>query len=217
MAHEIRNPLGSIKGGMEIIAEGIEKESKKHEFIGIIMKEINRLDKIIAEFLKYARPKEPEMREENLNILIESVVKLVSKGAEQKGVSVNVNIDTNLPDTLMDGEQIKQALLNIVLNAIQATPSDGTIHIKSFVNEENTLISITDSGIGIPADDIEKLFDPFFTTKDEGTGLGLSISYQLLKAHGGDIEAKNIDAGGSKFTITLPISNKNHGGQTAAS
>ena len=181
------------------------------------MKEINRLDNIIAEFLKYARPKEPEMREENLNILIESVVKLVSKGAEQKGVSVNLNIDTNLPDTLMDGEQIKQALLNIVLNAIQATPSKGTIHIKSFVNEENTLISITDSGKGIPADDIEKLFDPFFTTKDEGTGLGLSISYQLLKAHAGDIEAKNIDGNGSKFTITLPISNKNHGGQTPAS
>jgi len=217
MAHEIRNPLGSIKGGMEIIAEGIEKENKKHEFIGIIMKEINRLDKIIAEFLKYARPKEPEMREENLNILIESVVKLVSKGAEQKGVSVNVNTDTNLPDTLMDGEQIKQALLNIVLNAIQATPSDGTIRIKSFVNEEYTLISITDSGKGIPPDDIEKLFDPFFTTKDEGTGLGLSISYQLLKAHGGDIEAENIDGNGSKFTITLPIRNKNHGGQISAS
>ena len=210
MAHEIRNTLGSIKGGMEIIAEGIDKESKKHEFIGIVMKEISRLDNIIAEFLKYARPKEPEMRKENLNILIESLVKLVSKAAEQKGVYINLNIAKSLPDTLMDGEQIKQALLNIVLNAIQATPSGQTVQIASFSSNGNTSVSVIDSGDGIPSKDIERLFDPFFTTKDEGTGLGLSISYQILKAHGGDIEARNIERKGSEFVITLPCNEKSN-------
>ncbi|MBE9505017.1 MAG: sensor histidine kinase [Proteobacteria bacterium] len=204
MAHEIRNPLGSIKGGIEIIEEDFDKSSQKFEFIQIIKKEISRLDKKITEFLHYARPIPPQKRNSNINDIIYSVVRLVEKRAEQQGVKVVAELDEAMPETMMDSEQIKQALLNIILNGIQAIPASGVVTVKSWFENLTVCVSVRDTGKGIPKGEREKLFDPFFTTKEEGTGLGLSITYQILKAHGGDIIASEPKEGGGEFIVYLP-------------
>lgn len=205
MAHEIRNPLSSIKGGIEIIEDDFDRHSKKYEFIQIIKKEISRLDKKIAEFLHYARPVPPQKRRENINEIITSVVSLVEKRAEQQGIEIVPVLDSTIPETMMDGEQIKQALLNIILNGIQAITSSGTVTIRSGLDKDRIHISVRDTGRGIQEEAREKIFDPFYTTKEEGTGLGLSITYQILQAHNGDIVASQPEDGGGEFIVYLPL------------
>lgn len=205
MAHEIRNPLGSIKGGIEIIEEGIDEHSKKYEFIQIIKKEINRLDRKISDFLKYAKPASPERRKNNINNLVTSVISLVEKRAEQENISIDTKLADKLPDILIDSDQIRQALLNIVLNAIQSIKGEGLITIYTGRGDNFLNISVSDNGSGIASENIDRLFDPFFTTKDDGTGLGLSITFQIIKAHGGEIEVKQNENRGSTFNIKLPL------------
>ncbi|MDH3975302.1 MAG: ATP-binding protein [Deltaproteobacteria bacterium] len=205
MAHEIRNPLGSIKGGIEIIEDGIDEHSKKYEFIQIIKKEINRLDRKISDFLKYAKPASPERRGSNINGLVSSVISLVEKRAEQEDILISTKLADKLPDILIDSEQIRQALLNIVLNAIQSIKEEGEIEVATGRENDLLYISVSDNGSGIAEENVARLFDPFFTTKDEGTGLGLSITFQIVRAHGGEIEVKQKESGGSAFIIKLPF------------
>ncbi len=209
MAHEIRNPLGSIKGGIEIIEGEIDRNSKKYEFVQIIKKEINRLDSIISEFLTYARPKIPHKSKHDMNDIIGSVVRLVEKEAKRQGVKIVVELAEELPEIMMDGEQIKQAILNVVLNGIQAIGNEGTLFLRSSLKGEYVHVSVKDTGRGIRDDELDKLFDPFFTTRDHGTGLVLSISYQIVKTHGGDIEVNRPPDGGAEFVITLPLQPSN--------
>lgn len=205
MAHEIRNPLGSIKGGIEIIEEGFDKGSPKHEFVDIIKKEISRLDRIISEFLTYARPRPPHKSMNSINEIIHSVVTLLGREADRQGVKVSLELSGEIPEVMVDGEQIKQAILNILLNAIQAIGVDGTVTVSTCMKDGILQVSVRDTGKGIDEDEAERLFDPFFTTKEEGTGLGLSISYQIVKAHGGDIEIALPEAGGSEFIMSIPL------------
>ena len=205
MAHEIRNPLGSIKGGIDIIEEEFDKSSKKYEFIGIIKKEIARLDRIISEFLTYARPRPPHKSLNSINNILKSVNMLIQEEAKRQKITINMDLAHDLPDIMMDGEQIKQALLNIILNAIQAIQSEGEIFIQSRSGEKKALVSIRDKGKGMSEEELNRIFDPFFTTKEEGTGLGLSITIQIIKAHGGDIEVRSPEEGGCEFTISLPL------------
>lgn len=204
MAHEIRNPLGSIKGGIEIIEEGFDKNSRKYEFVDIIKKEIARLDRIISEFLTYARPRPPHKSMNFINEIIHSVVTLLGREADRQGVKVNLELSEVIPELMMDGEQVKQAILNVLLNAIQAIGEEGAVTVNTCIKDGVLQVSVRDNGKGISEEEAEKLFDPFFTTKDEGTGLGLSISYQIIKAHGGDIDIARPEGGGSEFIMTIP-------------
>ena len=211
MAHEIRNPLGSIKGGIEIIEEGVDEDSKKYEFIQIIKKEIHRLDRKISDFLKYARPPFPERRVCAINKIVNSVIRLVEKRAEQEDIFIDAKLADGLPELLIDSEQIRQALLNIVLNAIQSIREGGRIEIETGLDEDFLCISVSDNGSGIPEENIARLFDPFFTTKDDGTGLGLSITFQLIKSHNGEVEVEQNKSGGSRFIIKLPLKEVDNG------
>jgi len=204
MAHEIRNPLGSIKGGIEILEEGFDKKSRKYEFVDIIKKEIARLDRIISEFLTYARPRPPHKSMNSINEIIDSVVALLGREADRQGVRVNLGLSDDIPEVMMDGEQVKQALLNVMLNAVQAMGNDGTVTVNTCMKDKLVQVSVRDTGKGINESDAERLFDPFFTTKEKGTGLGLSISYQIIKAHGGDIEVVRPEGGGSEFIMSIP-------------
>ncbi|MBE9535694.1 MAG: sensor histidine kinase [Proteobacteria bacterium] len=204
MAHEIRNPLGSIKGGIEIIEEGFDKNSRKYEFVDIIKKEIARLDRIISEFLTYARPRPPHKSMNSINEIINSVVALLGREADRQGVKVSLGLSADIPEIMMDGEQVKQAILNVLLNAMQAIEVDGAVTVNTCMKDAMLQVSVRDTGKGISEKEAEKLFDPFFTTKEKGTGLGLSISYQIIKAHSGDIEVVRPEGGGSEFIISIP-------------
>lgn len=204
MAHEIRNPLASIKGGIDILEEEIDRENPRYEFIAIIKKEISRLDSIISEFLTYAKPMPPHKSICKVNEIINSICLLLKKEAERQDVKIIIDLADDIPELLIDGEQIKQAILNIILNGIQAASEGREIIISSGLENEFIFISVSDSGKGIPENVMNRLFDPFFTTKDDGTGLGLSISMQILKSHGGDIEVKNLEGKGPEFKILIP-------------
>lgn len=209
LAHEIRNPLGSIKGAFDILENDFDKESPKYEFINIIRDEIERLNKLVFEFSHFAKPPEPELKEADINEIVDSVIRLTNNAAEQQRVKIISKLSEPLPGILIDAEQIKQVLLNIVINGIQAMPSGGTLDIKTASNNHHIDISIEDGGVGIETDKLSKIFNPFFTTKENGTGLGLSVSYQLIKKHGGDIAVSQNPDHGLTFTVSIPVEGGN--------
>jgi len=207
VAHEIRNPLGSIKGSIEILESEFPPDHPKREFVDIIKEETVRLNTIVAEFLKFARPAKPSMESVCVRDLIESTLTLLRKEAEGSHIGLEVQHDLSIPPVHLDPDQIRQVLVNIVLNGIQAMPEGGRLEVRSSYQSEDdsVLIEVSDTGNGQPTGDLDHLFDPFYTTKPHGTGLGLSISYQLVRNHRGSIAVRRNDEGGLTFAVTLPV------------
>jgi signal transduction histidine kinase len=205
MAHEIRNPLGSIKGAVEIIKDDYSPEEAKYEFIQILLKETDRLNSIVQEFLGFAKPKNPEFQSVDLNEAIESVLTLTAQEARKAGISIEKKLDPEIGKRSLDGGLLKQALLNLVLNAIQAMPGGGRLSVGSGLKEGAVEVQITDTGTGISEENRKKLFSPFFTTKKNGTGLGLAITYRIIQNHRGRIDVASARGKGTTFTITIPV------------
>ena len=207
VAHEVRNPLGSIKGSIEILEADFDKDHPKREFVDIIKEETARLNSIVSEFLRFARPPTPSADDVSLKEIIDSTALLLKPQAEEGGVTLSIRHDPSLPVMRLDRDQIRQVLLNVMLNGIQAMPGGGTLEVASFgAPEENSvMVEIADGGNGVPPADLDHIFDPFFTTKPHGTGLGLSISYQLVVNHGGRLSVQKNDRGGLTFRISLPV------------
>lgn len=203
IAHEIRNPLGSIQGAIEILESG--DQARRHEFAGIVKKEIERLNSLINDFLNFARPRPLEFQLNSVNDVVKSLVQLVRKRAESQGVGVAETYG-EIPSARIDSEQLKAALLNIVLNGIQAMPRGGTLHITTSVTESAIRITVADQGIGIPEEARERLFEPFFSTRKDGTGLGLAAAEQTIRNHGGALRLASTGPTGTIFDIDLPIS-----------
>lgn len=217
MTHEIRNPLGAIKGTAEILRDDFPANHPKSEFFDILFKEINRLNEVVENFLGLAKhPTLDRFEEIDMNDLLRETVKLMAPEAARTKVSLK---QYSRPGLLVRGypSQLKQVLVNLSLNAIQASPEGGEIMIKTKETEgkvyaaeyrevEGRLvrISITNQGSEIPERTLQKVFDPFFSTKDRGTGLGLAISQRIAQAHEGTLQAENT-AEGAKFTLTLPL------------
>jgi len=204
LAHEIRNPLSSIKGAIDILESEFNKENPKYEFVEIIKDEVKRLNRLVSEFVRFARPPEPELRSADINEIVDAVIRLAVKRAEQQKVKVIPELSEGLPNVLVDSEQIKQVLLNIIINGIQSMPYGGRLLIRTDERNSNIEVSVRDEGIGIENEKLSRVFDPFFTTKENGTGLGLSISYQLIKKHGGDIAVSPNPDFGLTFTVKIP-------------
>jgi len=208
LAHEIRNPLVSIKTVTELLPERIDDPEFRNHFLGVAIKEIQRIKNLVDDLLNFARPSTPKFRYENINILIQDMVHLIDAETRSKGISISQNLGADIPEILIDRDQIKQVILNILLNAVQACKSDGLISIVTrLVNTTNAKqfvqVEINDNGIGIPEKDIENLFNPFFTTKYEGVGLGLSIAHQIVQEHDGYIDINSKKDEGSSFYINL--------------
>lgn len=204
IAHEIRNPLGSVKGSIEILEEEIPPDHPKYEFVQIVKEETARLDSIVTEFLEFARPPQPAVKPYSINEVLESTLILLHKETTASDISVVRNLGTDIPLTPMDPDQIRQVLLNIFLNAVQAMPDGGTLEVRSRLESERVIAEITDTGIGIGEADLNRIFDPFFSTKPNGTGMGLSISYQLVENHGGLLSARANPDRGMTFCVELP-------------
>ena len=205
LAHEIRNPLGSLEGAVEILRRPELPAAARQEFAEMAGKEVVRLKGLLTHFLEFARPEAPQRTMIELQLLLESVRRLTSETARMAGIAIR--IEALQPATaLIDAERIKQVLLNLVLNAIQAMPSGGEIVLRLLRTEAEVLLEVADQGVGIPEENLERIFDPFFTTRADGTGLGLSIAYQIIHRHGGELSFRNNSGRGATFRVRLPVS-----------
>lgn len=205
LAHEIRNPLGSIRGTAEILRDDYQPGDPKHEFIEIQIKETERLNHVVEDFLRMARQEPGELRECSLGDELETIITLVSGDARQRGVRLVLEKMPNGALVRADGEKLRQAFLNIILNALQATPSGGSVTITASCSDATYLLSFSDSGCGIAAAHLEKIFDPFFTTKVDGTGLGLAVTRKIIEAHGGQLTVASEAGKGTTVHVSLPI------------
>lgn len=205
VAHEIRNPLGSIKGAAEILKDDYSPDEPKYEFIEILLKESDRLNQIVQEFLSFARPKAPELRATDINEAIDSVLTLTAQAARKAGVSVEKRLDASIGMRDLDAGLLKQAFLNLVLNAIQAMPRGGFLTVESGLRGGSVEVKISDTGVGIAPENRKKLFTPFFTTKKDGTGLGLAITFRIVQNHRGVIDVESEPGKGATFTVRIPV------------
>ncbi len=205
MAHEIRNPLGSIKGTAEILRDGVDPDDPKLEFADILIKEVDRLNKVLEDFLRFAKPVPVEHGRFSPNQSIQDVLELTRQQAVRNRVDVQIDLadDIEIPGR---GEQIKQALLNLVLNALQVMPDGGLLKVSSHLSANEVQIQVSDNGPGIARDDRERIFNPFVTTRDSGTGLGLAITQRIVQSHDGHIVLNSTLGQGASFSICLPLS-----------
>lgn len=200
VVHEVRNPLGAIKGAVEILEDEIAEDSPRREFARIAKVEIERIDKLVGEFVRFARPPKPSKTSTNINELVRSVIVLLEQQAAAQKINLESKFDEELPAVELDPEQIEQVILNLALNAFDAVPAGGTVFFRTSQNEKTVTIEVEDTGGGIAPDAFERIFDPFFTTKEKGSGLGLSIAQKIANQHDGKLFAENT-AAGARFRL----------------
>jgi len=213
MAHEIKNPLSSMKVLSQLLPLKYDDKEFRGKIIEIIPKEVSRIDRVIESLLNFARSTAPQFIETDINKLIDKDVKYFYEQAKNNGIKITTNY-AELPQIKCDTDQLTQVFSNLILNAIQAMPEGGELKITTGEGQkiDSTLcgikITISDTGHGISKENLKKLFDPFFTTKSAGTGLGLTISKSIIESHSGTMEVSSIQGKGTTFTINLPLKQK---------
>ena len=206
IGHEINNPLMNIMALAALIEEAVKNDEQALSDIRILQKEGQRCARIVQGILSFARESKPHYHEFDISQLIEDTLKLLWHRIENADITLLTELQPDLK-IIGDSNQLQQVLVNVILNAVQASPQKGKIYIKSYKDIDYIAIEIIDAGAGIALKDLSKVFDPFFTTKaeGEGTGLGLSISYGIVKHHGGTIHLENRDGAGLRVVILLPF------------
>jgi signal transduction histidine kinase len=205
LAHEIRNPLASIRGTAEILRDDYRPGDPKHEFIDIQIKETERLNHVVEDFLRMARQQPMELSDCSIREELETIVTLVGRESQNRGILLRLDPDTEQTVVKGNGEKLRQAFLNIVINALQATPSGGTVSIDCRRTGTGCEIRFVDSGSGIPADMLTKIFEPFYTTKPDGTGLGLAVTRKIIEGHGGTVTVESEAGKGTSVLVRLPM------------
>lgn len=204
VAHEIKNPLASIKGAADILTDDQTSQADREEFKAILLNEIRRIDARITEILEFARPKEVRLDNLDLARTLTATVRQTEAHAKHEGVKM----EADLQDGIVikgDAEKLHQMALNLMLNAIQATEQGGTIAVALRNSADGEAhLTISDTGVGIEASDIDHIFDPFFTTRSSGTGLGLAVVKNIVDSHSGTIEVRRNPAGGTIVIVTFP-------------
>lgn len=212
MAHEVRNPLASISGSAQVLKQSLSFNGEGQHLMDIIIRETNRLNALITEFLLFAKPA-VKMARINLSDILNDTIGMFRNSPESKNIEIQVKLDDSLVIN-GDGSQLKQVFWNLFLNASHAMPDGGKLkvrgyrsHIKQPFDSDGAkvvVIDISDTGAGIPQEKIDKIFDPFFTTRDSGTGLGLAVVHRIIENHKGTIEVKSGKGEGTSFKIILP-------------
>jgi signal transduction histidine kinase len=214
-AHEIRNPLTSIKTFIQLAPERKDDVEFIRDFSLVVLDDVYRIERLIGEILDYARYMEPKLTDEDVNEIVSSCLYFIGVKADSRGIKIEKELADELPRAMLDRQQIKQVLLNLLLNAMDAIESpNGALRVrtKTITNPQGTAriqIEIEDTGQGISAANLEHIFDPFFTTKHtsgekQGTGLGLTIVHQIIREHQGEITVQSTEGVGTTFRITLP-------------
>lgn len=210
IAHEIRNPLVSIQTFFQLAPERLHDEEFLTTFLSLTSGEVKRITTLISELLTFARSPMPAVGPVDLNEVADRVVALLAPEARKHKVALECVPEPTMRPVLADTDQIKQVLINLVLNAIQATPPDGNVKVLCRSTEHHGepcgQVEVHDTGVGIPADLVDNVFNPFFTTKDKGTGLGLTIANQIVTEHGGFISVESTEGAGTRFLVSLPTS-----------
>jgi signal transduction histidine kinase len=209
IAHELKNPLTGIKIALQMLLENKNLSESESEIAYASFSQIKRMESLIKEVLDFARPKKPEYSKTDINALVEKTVSFIEAVSSQSNghssVKVIKSIGTDIPEILADPMQIQQAVMNVVLNAYDAMPNGGTLGIGTARADSSVVISVSDTGDGIPEKEMSKIFKPFFTTKIKGTGLGLPIIKGIVERHGGGIKVASAAGEGTTVTLTLPL------------
>lgn len=201
MAHEIRNPLTTVKGFLQLSRAG---NYNVEPWYDLIMDEINRMSMLTAEFLQFSKPHVTQFKIQSIDCCITRVISLLDSEVTRLGHQIYFEDEGNEACMLMDQDKMLQLLLNLVKNALEAMSEQGVVHIRLYVQNQHAVIEVTDTGKGIPESELDQIFIPFYTTKESGTGLGLSICHKIVQDHEGTIEVESVPDMGTKFTITLP-------------
>ncbi len=205
VAHEIRNPLIAVGGFARQLHEDMDPDDPRREHTRIILEEVTRLEQILREQLTLERHLQPVMRPVDVNQILRDVRKLLSHGLLSSQTQLVGDLRDGLPVTMGDANQLKQAFLNIIGNAIQSMKDGGTVTVTSEQRGDDIIVRISDTGPGIPSDVMSKLFVPFFTTRKSGSGLGLAVTRRIVENHGGEITAESEPGIGTSFIVRLPI------------
>jgi signal transduction histidine kinase/putative methionine-R-sulfoxide reductase with GAF domain len=206
IAHEIRNPLTSINILIHSITESLPSGLSHREDLKVIEEEIHRINETVEQFLRFARPSPPLLRRMDILPVLEETLQLLKAQLERQGIVLRREFEPLIP-VVVDREQIRQVVLNLLINAIQAMPEGGSLSVGAQVSGDRSwvLLSVRDSGLGIPPEEMKKLFDPFFSTKEGGVGLGLSIAHRIVDQHHGKIEVESRPGEGTLFDLWLPV------------
>jgi signal transduction histidine kinase len=204
LAHEIQNPLNAIGGAASYIGKNFKGDLIR-EFVKIIYDEVMRINNLSTTLLNFSKPLPHDPKPADINALASETVTLLEQESAEQGLTVDMELHEHMPDVSVDANQIKQVLINLMLNAFDAVEGGGHITVRTGLQNGNVLLSVEDNGKGIEEAGREDIFNPFFTTKTRGTGLGLAISKKIAKEHGGDISVRSASGKGSVFTVELPV------------
>jgi len=227
IAHEIKNPLTGISCAVQVFQSEMSEDDGRKAVTTEILNHIKRLDRTVKDLLNYAKPKPPNFLPLKINDVLNKAVFFVYPEAKKQNVSINSSDEAEIPDVMMDPDQMQQVFLNLMINAVQAMPDGGKLKITTLKsdldNEEDckiiellpgeqaVIVRFEDTGKGIEGEYLDSIFDPFFTKKSKGTGLGLAISRRIVHEHGGEIIVKSEVGKGSVFSIYLPVMQKSKG------
>jgi signal transduction histidine kinase len=213
VAHEVRNPLGSITLNLDLIHKEIDKlaDSSRHPpqegrvLVNEMRQEVHRIQHVIEDYLQFARLPKMQRRPLALNELLDQKLAFMHGVIQEANVTLRIEFDPILPTVNADGEQLWQAALNLIRNSLEAMPGGGALTVGTGCDDAQIVLRVTDTGKGIPEEQVRQIFVPFFSTKAEGTGLGLALAQQIVTEHGGHIECTSAVGKGSTFTIYLPL------------
>jgi signal transduction histidine kinase len=215
IAHELRNPLAGIQGAIHILAEGFPREDPRRQVTDEIQKQIYKMERLVRDLLNYAKPVPSRYVPTNIHEVIDGVLSFfMTQLGRPENFRVEKRYFASMPKTMVDPSTMEQAFLNIVLNAHKAMPQGGTLTIVTQLlngdGTETVEVVFEDTGIGVPEQNLSRIFNPFFSTRPDGTGLGLSITKNIIEQHGGTIIAQSQVNQGTRFIITLPVTQEQH-------
>jgi PAS domain S-box-containing protein len=207
IAHELNNPLYGIMNTLELMKTEISPENKRRKLLDMALSEIVRLSELLRKMLTFSKPDQKEKQPVDINTLLDEMLLLHEKQFRENDILISMELSNGLDKVYASKNQLRQVFLNIFKNAGDAMPSGGTLTVKTNVEGQEIVIEISDTGIGIKKENLNKIFDAFFTTKSsvKGVGLGLSVCYGFVIEHGGDIKVESKEGAGTTFIITLPI------------
>ena len=210
LAHEIKNPLSTMNISLQLLMEDLKAaptvpSNRVLPRIELLTGEVERLQRIVNDFLTLAKDPQLDLQPHSVNSIVESLLAFVQPELDENQIELVTQLDGRAPDIRLDSDHFRQALVNIVLNAIQAMPEGGTMTVQTMATETSMTVSVIDTGHGIPKELTKRVFDGFFSTRPGGTGIGLALTQRIIENHGGSISVESSEGQGSRFLISLPM------------